>query len=70
MKSFFKDWWELTKLSGEWMKKHWKGYMVLIAIITVLSLLPDILMFIESVDFKSVTVFGKKIFSKKEEEDM
>lgn len=67
MKSFFKDYWELTKLSGEWMKKHWKGYIVLIAIISVLSSLPDILMFIYGIDFKSITVCGKKIFSKEEE---
>lgn len=29
MKSFFKDYWELCEESNKWMKKHWKGYLVL-----------------------------------------
>lgn len=28
MKTFFKDMWDLQKHSNEFMKKHWKGYLV------------------------------------------
>lgn len=28
-KPFWKDYAELCKQSGEWYKKHWKGYIVL-----------------------------------------
>lgn len=28
MKKFFKDYWELQKHSNQFMKDHWKGYLV------------------------------------------
>lgn len=42
MKSFFKDYWELCKQSGEWMKKHWKGYLVYCFIMFLIGLTPYI----------------------------
>ena len=33
MKAFFKDYWDLCKQSGEFYKKHWKGTLVLNAVI-------------------------------------
>ena len=32
MKKFWKDCWELTKHSGRFYKKHWKGMIVLTSI--------------------------------------
>lgn len=40
MIAFLKDTWELTKLTGEWMKKHWIGYLVLVSISIGLSEVP------------------------------
>ena len=42
MKSFFKDYWELCKESNKWMKKHWKGYLVLCFIVSLIYLAPYI----------------------------
>ena len=42
MKSFFKDYWELCKESNKWMKKHWKGYLVLCFIVSLFYLAPYI----------------------------
>ena len=42
MKSFFKDYWELCEESNKWMKKHWKGYLVLCFIISLIYLAPYI----------------------------
>ena len=33
MKAFFKDYWDLYKQSGEFYKKHWKGCLVLNAVL-------------------------------------
>ena len=33
MKAFFKDYWDLCKQSGDFCKKHWKGTLVLNAVI-------------------------------------
>lgn len=33
MKEFWKDYWDLCKHSGQWYKKHWKGYLVLMTVI-------------------------------------
>ena len=33
MKAFFKDYWDLCKQSGDFYKKHWKGTLVLNAVI-------------------------------------
>lgn len=33
MKQFWKDYWELCKESGRFYKKHWKGCIVLNAVI-------------------------------------
>ena len=33
MKAFFKEYWDLCKQSGEFYKKHWKGTLVLNAVI-------------------------------------
>ena len=33
MKAFFKDYWDLCKQSGEFYKKHWKGTLVLNAVL-------------------------------------
>ena len=33
MKAFFKDYWELCKQSGDFYKKHWKGTLVLNAVL-------------------------------------
>lgn len=33
IKIFWKDYWDLCKQSGKLYKKHWKGYIVLIAMI-------------------------------------
>ena len=33
MKAFFKDYWDLCKQSGDFYKKHWKGTLVLDAVI-------------------------------------
>lgn len=33
MKEFWKDYWELCKISGRFYKKHWKGVIVLNAAI-------------------------------------
>ncbi len=30
-KTFWKDLYEVQKEYGKWMKKHWKGYFILIA---------------------------------------
>lgn len=32
-KTFWKDYGDLCKQSGKWYKKHWKGYIVLVAVI-------------------------------------
>ena len=32
-KEFFVSYWELTKESGRWMKKHWLGYTILCIVI-------------------------------------
>ena len=42
MKSFFKDYWELCEESNKWMKKHWKEYLVLCFIISLIYLDPYI----------------------------
>lgn len=42
MKSFFKDYRELCKESDKWMKKHWKRYLVLCFIISLIYLAPYI----------------------------
>lgn len=42
MKSFFKDYRELCKESDKWMKKHWKGYLVLCSIVSLIYLAPYI----------------------------
>jgi hypothetical protein len=42
MKSFFKDYRELCKESDKWMKKHWKGYLVLYFIVSLIYLAPYI----------------------------
>lgn len=42
MKSFFKDYWELCEESNKWMKKHWKGYLVLYFIVSLIYLAPYI----------------------------
>lgn len=42
MKSFFKDYWELCKESNKWMKKRWKGYLVLCFIVSLIYLAPYI----------------------------
>lgn len=42
MKSFFKDYWELCEESNKLMKKHWKGYLVLCFIISLIYLAPYI----------------------------
>lgn len=33
MKTFFKDYWDLCKDAGDFYKKHWKGTLVLNAVI-------------------------------------
>lgn len=33
MKTFFKDYWDLCKDSGNFYKKHWKGTLMLNAVI-------------------------------------
>ena len=33
MKAFFKDYWDLCKQSGNFYKKHWKGTLVLNAVL-------------------------------------
>ena len=33
MKAFFKNYWELCKQSGDFCEKHWKGTLVLNAVI-------------------------------------
>lgn len=33
MNAFFKDYWDLCKQSGDFCKKHWKGTLVLNAVI-------------------------------------
>lgn len=33
MKAFFKDYWNLCKDAGDFYKKHWKGTLVLNAVI-------------------------------------
>lgn len=42
MKSFFKDYRELCKESDKWMKKYWKGYLVLCFIVSLIYLAPYI----------------------------
>ena len=42
MKRFFKDYRELSKESDKWMKKHWKGYLVLCFIVSLIYLAPYI----------------------------
>lgn len=32
LKVFVKDYIELCKQSNQWMKKHWKGYLVFVAV--------------------------------------
>lgn len=36
-KNFWKDYLEVLKASGSWMKKHWIGYIVLCVVIFVVS---------------------------------
>ena len=57
MKTFCKDYWELYKASIAWLKKHWKGYLVLVAIVTG----------IELVIYKKDENKCEAIFSKEEE---
>ena len=33
MKAFFKDYWDLCEQSGDFYKKHWKGTLVLNAVL-------------------------------------
>ena len=33
MKAFFKDYWDLCRQSGDFYKKHWKGTLVLNAVL-------------------------------------
>ena len=33
IKTFWKDYWELTVQSYGWMKKHWLGYIILCLIV-------------------------------------
>ena len=33
MKAFFKDYWDLCKQSGDFYKKHWRGTLVLNAVL-------------------------------------
>lgn len=33
MKAFFKDYWDLCKDTGDFYKKHWKGTLVLNAVL-------------------------------------
>ena len=33
MKAFFKDYWDLCKQPGDFYKKHWKGTLVLNAVL-------------------------------------
>lgn len=33
MKAFFKDYWDLCKQTGDFYKKHWKGTLVLNAVL-------------------------------------
>ena len=33
MKAFFKDYWDLCKQSGDFYKKHWKGTLMLNAVL-------------------------------------
>ena len=47
MKSFFIDYWELCKQTGVWMKKHWKGYLVYVFIVAIVSFFPYIIEFIK-----------------------
>ncbi len=36
-KLFWKDYISLWKCSWEWLKKHWKGYIVLVSILTAIE---------------------------------
>lgn len=38
MKKFFKDLWNLQKHSNEFMKNHWKGYLVFCSVIVAAEL--------------------------------
>ena len=61
MKSFFKDYWELCKESNKWMKKHWKGYLVLCFIISLIYFAPAI--------WKLLEEKRHELFSKEEDEE-
>lgn len=39
-KTFWKDYWELCKEGGKWMKKHWKGYLVLSICVAAVYVIP------------------------------
>ena len=55
MKAFWKDCLELTKAGMVWLKKHWKGYLVLVAIVTALNWL-----FCKKAENKSKAIFSKE----------
>lgn len=40
LKTFWKDYWELCKESGKWMKKHWKGYLVYCICVVGIYMIP------------------------------
>ncbi len=40
LKTFWKDYWELCKESGKWMKKHWKGCLVCYICVVGIYMIP------------------------------
>lgn len=55
MKSFFKDYRELCKESDKWMKKHWKGYLVLYFIVSLIYLAPYIVELSKEKDLRTIS---------------
>lgn len=55
MKSFFKDYWELCEESNKWMKKHWKGYLVLCFIVSLIYLAPYIVVLVKKRDLRTIS---------------
>lgn len=59
-KNFWKDYFELCKMTGEWYKKHWIGYLILIFIVWGIELgyifKDDIIEKIKSKCNKKVTI--------------
>ena len=55
MKSFFKDYWELCEESNKWMKKHWKGYLVLCFIISLIYFTPSIESLLKKRDLRTIS---------------